>query len=174
MSDRTNSSQNFYKAAKRGFAAMTKEKLAETARKGGNARVSKIGKQGMSELGKKGGHARKIALGTEGYSLLGKKGGEIRKLVLGSEGYAEMGKKGGKHKHDHTEKIVKLRDSFFKPDLTHNFENIPSHTDNDNLNPSISNQDPISNSTKDPGADRCHDGQDIIGIIEEENDDDGI
>lgn len=84
------------KTVKRGFAAMTKEKHVEAARKGGKARVNKIGNQGMSELGKKGGQARKSMLGQEGYSILGQKGGESRKQVLGSKGYAAIGKKGGK------------------------------------------------------------------------------
>lgn len=78
--------------ASKGFASMPHDKVADIARKGGQASAEKAGHEGMSERGHKGGEARASQLGHEGYVELGHKGGSAPHETRGrsrSEGESE-------------------------------------------------------------------------------------
>jgi len=69
-------------AQRRGFAAMSREKIEIISKKGGLARAAQAGHEGMSQLGRKGGIARAAQLGPEGYRQMGKLGGSHSKTKI--------------------------------------------------------------------------------------------
>jgi len=66
---------------KRGFAAMSPERVKELGKKGGASRVAQLGREGYVAIGRKGGAARAAQLGHEGYVAMGKKKEEPVKLL---------------------------------------------------------------------------------------------
>ncbi len=81
------SKQKNLKPQRKGFAAMSPEKVEAIAHKGGAARAAQLGHEGYVALGHLGGQARAKQLGPQGFAALGRHGAEVRaqRAALGSE-----------------------------------------------------------------------------------------